>query len=209
MEIKVSPTRMMLVKLRRRLVIARRGHRLLKDKLEGLMQEFMPLVAEYGKLRARVDAELPAVLARFVLAGASSGDRQVEAALEESRVTAGVSCGSRLVMNVTVPVVSFTGFAVESSYSTVTTGSDFDAACEALRAIFPLLANLAELEEAVLRMAAEIEKTRRRVNALEYILIPSLASTTKQISSKLDEAERGSRARLMKIKDLLRTAAQA
>jgi len=209
MEIRVNPTRMVLLRLRRRLVLARRGHRLLKDKLEGLVQEFMPLVEEYGKLRERVDGELPGVLGQFVIAGAAAGEKEIETAIEECRTTLDMEFSERLVMNIAVPVISLAGFKIENSYSTVTTTSDFDKACEALRGVFPLILKLAELEEAVLRMAAEIEKTRRRVNALEYVLIPKLAATIKGIAAKLDEADRGNRARLMKIKDMLRTAGEA
>lgn len=207
MEIRVNPTRMVLVRLRKRHLLARRGHKLLKDKLEGLVKEFMPLVTEYGEVRSKVDEDLPKALGLFVMAGAASGQARVEAAMEECRTTLDVEFDERLVMNMAIPVVTLAGFKLESSYSTVTTTSDFDDASRSLREVFPLILKLAELEEAVLRMAAEIEKTRRRVNALEYVLIPKLASTIKEIAGKLDEAERASRARLMKIKDMLRTAA--
>jgi V/A-type H+-transporting ATPase subunit D len=198
---------MVLLRLRKRLILARRGHKLLKDKLEGLVKEFMPIVEKYGKARGEVDRELPLALAQFVIAGASSGDAAVEAAIEECETRLEVTCSRRLVMNIPVPELRMAGFEIKSSYSTVATSSDFDGALSALREVFPKLLQLAELEEAVLRLAGEIEKTRRRVNALEYVLVPQLAGTVKEISAKLDEADRGNRARLMKIKDMLRTAA--
>ncbi len=208
-ELKVNPTRMVLLKLRKRHVLARRGHKLLKDKLEGLVQEFMPIVEQYGTLREQVDRELPESLAQFAVAGASSGDESIAAAIEECDVKLDIEFGQKLVMSVPVPVLTLTGFQLKSSYSMVATTSDFDKAAGSLRDVFPRILKLAELEEAVLRLAAEIEKTRRRVNALEYVLIPQLARAIKGISSKLDEAERAGRARLMKIKDMLRTASGA
>ncbi len=203
MQIRTNPTRMALLKLRKRLVMARRGHKLLKDKLEGLIQIFMPLVDEYGKLRVRIDAELPGTLRLFILASATSGERAVNAALDEFEARVDVDIVMKNIMSILVPELTLKGFDIRSSYSTVSTNTDFDEASESLRGVFPALLKLAALEDSVLRMAGEIEKTRRRVNALEYVLIPSLATAIKSISSKLDEADRSDRARLMKIKDML------
>lgn len=195
---------MALLRLRQRIVMARRGHKLLKDKLEGLIQIFMPLVDEYGALRNRVDTELPGTLRLFILASATSGEKAVNAALDEFETKIDVKISMKNIMSIPVPELTLGGFDIRSSYSTVSTNTDFDRASESLREVFPVLLQLAALEDAVLRMALEIEKTRRRVNALEYVLIPSLAATIKSISSKLDENDRSDRARLMKIKDMLR-----
>lgn len=203
MQIRTNPTRMALLRLRKRQAMAKRGHKLLKDKLEGLIQIFMPLVQEYGDLRKRVDTELPGTLRLFILAGATSGEKAVAAALDEFETRIDVRMEMRNVMSIPVPELTLAGFDIRSSYSTVSTNTDFDRASESLREIFPVLLKLAALEDGVIRMAEEIEKTRRRVNALEYVLIPSLATTIKAISSKLDENDRSDRARLMKIKDLL------
>ncbi len=203
MQIKVNPTRMALLRLRKRLVLARRGHKLLKDKLEGLIQIFMPLVAEYGQLRSRVDQELPGTLRLFILASATSGEKAVAEALDEFEASIDIDVTMRNVMSIPVPELDLKGFTIRSSYSTVATNTDFDRASESLRDIFPVLLKLAALEDALLRMAEEIEKTRRRVNALEYVLIPSIQKTVKAISNKLDENDRSDRARLMKIKDML------
>jgi V/A-type H+-transporting ATPase subunit D len=194
---------MALLRLRKRQAMAKRGHKLLKDKLEGLIQIFMPLVQEYGGLRTRVDAELPGTLRLFILAGATSGEKAVTAALDEFETRIDVRMEMKNVMSIPVPNLTLEGFDIRSSYSTVSTNTDFDRASESLREVFPVLLQLAALEDAVIRMAEEIEKTRRRVNALEYVLIPSLAATIKAISSKLDENERSERARLMKVKDML------
>jgi V/A-type H+-transporting ATPase subunit D len=195
---------MALLRLRQRIVMARRGHKLLKDKLEGLIQIFMPLVDEYGALRNRVDTELPGTLRLFILASATSGEKAVNAALDEFETKIDVKISMKNIMSIPVPELTLGGFDIRSSYSTVSTNTDFDRASESLREVFPVLLQLAALEDAVLRMALEIGKTRRRVNALEYVLIPSLAATIKSISSKLDEYDRSDRARLMKIKDMLR-----
>lgn len=203
MKIRVNPTRMQLLRLKKRLVMARRGHKLLKDKLEGLVQAFMELVEEYAKLRDAVDADLPSTLALFMLASGVSGEEAVTAALEEIDTRLEVEITGRSVMSVAYPEVEMKGFELRPSYSTLSTSTDFDLACSSLRNIFPTLLDLASKEEAVVRMADEIEKTRRRVNALEYVMIPSLASTIKEITSKLEEAERSNRARLMKVKDMI------
>jgi V/A-type H+/Na+-transporting ATPase subunit D len=203
MQLRINPTRMALLRLRKRLVIARRGHKLLKDKLEGLIQIFMPMVEEYGNLRTRVDSELSTTLKLFILAGALANEKHVETALDECYTTVTITSEMKSFMSVVVPELSLKEFEIHPTYSTVLTTSDFDSACKSLREIFPLLLTLANLEEAIIRLANEIEKTRRRVNALEYTLIPALAATVKAISNKLEEYERGDRARLMKIKDML------
>lgn len=206
MQLRVNPTRMVLLRLRRRLVLARRGQKLLKDKLEGLVQAFMPIVDEYGNLRLQIDKELPATLRLFALASALAGEKAVAAALEECETKLDVEMTSKSVMGVSVPELNLRGFELRSAYSSVMTTAEFDHACTSLREVFPELLRLASLEEALLRIAAEIEKTRRRVNALEYVLVPRLQETILAISSKLDENDRADRARLMKIKDMLQKA---
>jgi V/A-type H+-transporting ATPase subunit D len=163
----------------------------------------MPLVAEYGQLRSRIDQELPGTLRLFVLASATSGEKAVSEALDEFEASIDIDMTMRNVMSIPVPELDLKGFTIQSSYSTINTNTDFDRASESLRDIFPVLLKLAALEDALLRMTEEIEKTRRRVNALEYVLIPNLKVTVKAISNKLDESDRSDRARLMKIKDML------
>ena len=194
---------MALLKLRKRLIVARRGHKLLKDKLEGLLQAFMPLVEEYGKMRREIDRKLQGTLHLFLLAGATSGEKAVEAALEESETKLSLEMKIKNVMSVKVPELNLVNIEIQNTYSTVATNSDFDHASSSLREIIPVILNLANLEEAILRMADEIGKTKRRVNALEYVLIPSLFKAIKSISSKLEENDRSERARLMKIKEML------
>ncbi len=203
MKIRVNPTRMQLLRLKKRLVMSKRGHKLLKDKMEGLVQSFMALVGEYGKLRDEIDREVPRTLSLFMLAQGISGEEAVTAALEETDTRLDVAIERKSVMSVAYPEVALEGFELRPSYSTLATSTDFDMASASMRDVFPRLLALASKEEAVMRMADEIEKTRRRVNALEYVMIPSLAGTIKEISSKLEEAERSSRARLMKVKDMI------
>lgn len=203
MKIRVNPTRMQLLRLKKRLVMSRRGHKLLKDKMEGLVQTFMDLVGEYSALRDEIDREVPHALSLFMLASGISGEEAVTAALEETDTRLDVAINRKSVMSVGYPEVELKGFELRPSYSTLATSTDFDMASSKMRDIFPRMLELASKEEAVVRMADEIEKTRRRVNALEYVMIPSLSSTIKEISSKLEEAERSSRARLMKVKDMI------
>ncbi len=203
MKIRVNPTRMQLLRLKKRLVMSRRGHKLMKDKMEGLVQTFMELVGQYDAVRQEVDKAVPSTLALFMLASGISGEEAVTAALEECDTRLEVAIDRKSVMSVAYPEVELLGFELRPSYSTLSTTTDFDMASASLRDLFPKLLELASKEEAVIRMADEIEKTRRRVNALEYVMIPSLSSTIKEISSKLEEAERSSRARLMKVKDMI------
>lgn len=203
MKIRVNPTRMQLLRLKKRLVMSKRGHKLLKDKMEGLVQSFMELVGQYSSIRDEVDREVPHTLSLFMLASGISGEEAVTNALEETDTRLDVAINRKSVMSVGYPEVELKGFELRPSYSTLSTSTDFDMASAKMRDVFPRMLELASKEEAVIRMADEIEKTRRRVNALEYVMIPSLSATIKEISSKLEEAERSSRARLMKVKDMI------
>jgi V/A-type H+/Na+-transporting ATPase subunit D len=209
MQLRVPPTRMALLRLKKRLAMARRGHRLLKDKLEGLVQAFLPEVEAYGRLRLEVDRRLPDTLRLFLLARAAGGEEAVAAALGECDTRLDVGMTWRSVMNIAIPELALRGFSIQNAYSMIATTHDFDRACAALREVMPLLLKLATAEEAVLRLATEIEKTRRRANALEYVLIPTMVATTREITAKLDEADRSNRARLMKIKDMLARAEES
>lgn len=205
MRLRVNPTRMELLKIRRRLATARRGHKLLKDKLEGLMKEFMERVAGYLELRRKVDAGLPALLGRFTLAELLAGSKEMRAALEASRPTVGTEFRSRKLMSVPVPELRVS-LGPRRPYSFLDTPAELDAAVAGMREMAPQLVDLAMREEAVRRLAAEIEKTRRRTNALEHVLIPNLQETRKYITAKLDESDRSNVSRLMKIKDMIRKA---
>jgi V/A-type H+-transporting ATPase subunit D len=194
---------MELLKIRRRLATARRGHKLLKDKLEGLMKEFMERIAAYRDLRREVDRDLPGLLGRFVMAEALAGTPELHAALALSRPAAEVTFCPRKVMGVPVPDIGYR-LGPRRPYSFLDTPAELDGAVSAMRDCAERLVELARREEAVRRLAREVEKTRRRVNALEYVLVPSLVETRKYIAAKLDETDRGNISRLMKIKDMIR-----
>lgn len=203
MKSSISPNRMELMKLRKRLDLARRGHRLLKEKLEGLVKEFIPLVDRYRTEREEVDREVPGALGLFTLASASSSRSIVSSALSECRGEAAVDVGTRSVMGVSSPTFALSDFRPEPAYSLVITPPELDQAIDRLRALLPRILELATLEELLRRLTREIEKTRRRVNALEYVMIPEIVSTRKFIAGKIEENERGSRVRLMKVKEML------
>ena len=196
----VNPTRMELLKLRRRLVVAKRGHKLLKDKLEGLMQEFLAFAREYKRYRLQVDEELPYVLKLFVLAEITSSRQITEDALEGTRQELRIDVGKRRLMSVVIPRIEATFGEAAGMYSFIHTSPELDQAIDSLKSFMPKLIKMAELEQTVRILSTEIEKTRRRVNALEHTFIPRMIETIRYITGKLDEMERSNISRLMKIK---------
>lgn len=200
---RILPTRMNLLRQRQQLAVARRGHKLMKDKLEALIRRFVPIMESYAELRALVDREFPAALARFRLAAGISGEEMVSEALRECGVRFSVDLTVERVLSVAYPKFELRGFEFDAAYSALTTTTDFDLACEHFRVLFPRLLELASAEEKLIRLSGEIERARRRVNALEYVQIPELEKAVGDISAKLEEAERSTRARLMKVKSLI------
>jgi V/A-type H+-transporting ATPase subunit D len=190
----INPTRMELLRLRRRLVVAQRGHKLLKDKLDGLMKEFLEIAKEYKRFRLAVDDEL------FVLAEITSSRKITENALESTRQDLQITIKPRRLMSVVIPKIEASFGTVSGIYSFVHTSPELDQAIGSLKEFLPKLLRMIELEESVRRLSIEIEKTRRRVNALEHTFIPRMTITIKFITSKLDETERSNTSRLMKIK---------
>jgi V/A-type H+/Na+-transporting ATPase subunit D len=196
----VNPTRMELLKLRKRFVVARRGHKLLKDKLDGLAKEFMTLALEYKTCRIEVDKELPYVLKLFIFAELTSSRLITGSALENTRQDLDIVVTRRRLMSVAIPQIEVSSGKSQGMYSFVHTPPELDTAIASLKEFLPKLFKMAELEEGIRIMSDEIEKTRRRVNALEYTVIPRIQETIKYITSKLDEMERANTSRLMKIK---------
>ena len=203
----VNPTRMELARLKRKLVTARRGHKLLKDKRDELMRRFLELVRENGELRKKVEGALAASAKNFALARAMMQGPVLDTALLAPGQEVTLEVGSKNIMSVMVPEFTFkTRSADESnmySYGLSFTSCDLDDAVKSLADVFPDMLRLAEVEKSCRLMAAEIEKTRRRVNALEYVMIPDLQDTIKFIVMKLDENERSNQTRLMKVKDMM------
>ncbi|MEQ8198123.1 MAG: V-type ATP synthase subunit D [Clostridiaceae bacterium] len=204
----VNPTRMELTKLKKRLITAARGHKLLKDKQDELMRQFINLIKHNNKLRKEVEEELHRALKEFVMARALMSSEFLEEAIAYPKEKISVEVGSRNIMSVNVPVMNFKRELQEDSgsiypYGFSNTTSELDESIKGIYDILPKLLELAEAEKSCQLMADEIEKTRRRVNALEYRTIPELQETIKYIRMKLDENERGSLTRLMKVKAML------
>lgn len=204
MKLRVNPTRMELLRLRKRLAVAVRGHKLLKDKLEGLITEFLTLIKEYKTARLQLDEELSTVMRLFVLASITSSRQTILTALEQSKGQQEIEIKHKRLLTVLIPQFEIPIIQGGTAYSYLDTPSELDTAVSELKEYFPKILKLAGLEQSLRLIAKEIEKTRRRVNALEYILIPQIEETIKFIKSKLDEMERSNINRLMKIKEMLR-----
>ena len=200
--INVSPTRMELKKLKNRYAAARRGHKLLKDKRDELMKHFLDTVRENEELREKVEKKLRAYYRSFTAAGAVGNPRMLEEALITSSGENLINMELSRTMGVTVPVLEGGDITVGIGYGMAFTPAGLDAALEELSQLSADMIKLAELEKTAQLLVGEIERTRRRVNALEYILMPRYLESIKIISMKLDEDERGSRARLMKVKEM-------
>ena len=203
----VNPTRMELTRLKNKLVTARRGHKLLKDKRDELMRQFLLLVRENMELRTRVEEEIREANKRFAIAKSGMSEAELRVAFMNPKQEIQLEMDTRNVMSVDVPVYSYqTRTSDENdvySYGYAFTSGDLDDGVEHLAAVLPDLLKLAESEKSCQLMAAEIEKTRRRVNALEHVLIPDMEESIKFITMKLDENERSSQIRLMKVKDMM------
>ncbi|MGI5959390.1 MAG: V-type ATP synthase subunit D [Massiliimalia sp.] len=203
----VNPTRMELTRLKKKLATAMRGHKLLKDKRDELMRQFLDMVRENKQLRQQVEEGIRSANQQFALAGAVMREDEVAAALLAPKQEVSVRAGKRNVMSVEIPVFEYetrTGDPNDIySYGFAFTSGDLDEAVHHLAEIFPQMLRLAECEKSCQLLAAEIEKTRRRVNALEYVMIPQMQADIKYIAMKLDENERSTQIRLMKVKDMM------
>lgn len=203
----VNPTRMELKKLKVRINTARRGHKLLKDKRDELMKQFLDVVRKNREIRARVEDSLIRAQKSFALASAVMSPEMLEQALLLPKQSVSVEMGSRNIMSVDVPVYNFKMRNDDTSenfpYSYAMTSGELDDAVAELSSVTEDLLSLAETEKTAQLLAQEIEKTRRRVNALEHFMIPRLEETIRYITMKLDENERGNLSRLMKVKDMM------
>ena len=207
-KLNVNPTRMELSKLKKRLATSKRSHKLLKDKQDELMRQFINLIKYNNKIRAEVEKELGESLKDFVMARAVMSSEFLEEAIAYPKENIKVEVGTKNVMSVNVPIMNFKRELEgdEGSiypYGFMNTSAELDDAIGKLYRVLPKLLELAEVEKSGQLMADEIEKTRRRVNALEYMTIPQLEETIKYIRMKLDENERGALTRLMKVKSMI------
>lgn len=204
---RVNPNRMELLKLKTQLTTARRGHKLLKDKRDELMRQFMDLVKNNADLRLKMEGLLKAANQEMVLARALMGSDVVESALSVASGNLEVRVGEENTMSVRTPVFSLRGDRTlkkgQLPYAMTSVSAELDEAVDRLAEVFPVLIELATAEKKAERMALEIERTRRRVNSLEYVLIPELIESIREITMKMDEQERGNLTRLMKVKDLI------
>lgn len=200
----VKPTRMELSNLKKKKKVAERGHKLMKDKRDEMVRRFIIYVRRNRELREQVEEKLAAAMQSFVLARATMSNDEIEEALCYPARPAKINISSGHVLSVVVPKLELidTG-AAELPYGMATTSAELDEAVRAFSELLPLLIELAEVEKTCNRLADEIEKTRRRVNALEYVMIPQFDEAIHTITMKLDENERGNLTRLMKTKDML------
>jgi V/A-type H+-transporting ATPase subunit D len=198
---------MELTRLKSKLVTAVKGHRLLKDKRDELMREFLDLVRENMALRQKVEEGIRQANVNFVIAKAGMSQEALREALMAPKQEVSLKEGTKNVMSVNIPVFDYDTRTADPndiySYGFAFTSSDLDGAVKSLADILPDMLKLAEVEKSCQLMAAEIEKTRRRVNALEHVTIPETQAGIKYITMKLDENERSTQIRLMKVKDMM------
>ena len=203
----ITPTRMVLNQLKGRLKTARRGHKLLKDKRDELMRQFMDVVRRNKELRTKVEQGLTAAFASQQVASAIMSPEMMEQALLYPRQSVELDLSYKNIMSVNVPRYRFQTKNSDPSeifpYGFAQTSGELDDALEKLAQVFQDMLELAEVEKTMQLLAEEIEKTRRRVNALEYVMIPDLETNIRYITMKLDENESSTKVRLMKVKDMV------
>ena len=203
----VNPTRMVMSKLKGQLKVAIKGHKLMKDKRDELMRIFLDLAREIKSLREEVEPMLEEVYGSFSVARAVMTPEMLEEALMYPKQSVKLIATEKNVMSIDVPTFDFEQENSQTGsvypYGFATTSGELDKSIEKLSILFPKLLQLAGMEKEAMLIADEIEKTRRRVNALEYVKIPNYKETIKYIKMKLDENERGNQTRLMKVKDMM------
>ena len=203
----INPTRMELTRLKKKLITARRGHKLLKDKRDELMRQFLDLMRENKALREKVEEGIKKANSKFALAKAASSDEIINAALLAPKQSVSIGVSTKNIMSVEIPVFDAKMRTADESdifsYGFAFTSCDLDEAVRSLSEVFPDMLRLAECEKSCSMLSAEIEKTRRRVNALEHVVIPEAEKNIKYITMKLDENERSTQIRLMKVKDMM------
>ncbi len=205
MRLDVSPTRMELLRLKKRRAIAVRGHKLLKDKLDEFVRQLLALVKEVAGMRKNIDSMLRESREYLSLAGAATFPESVTAALSASEKTKFITVTMKQILNIRVPEYAVNEAAgAGRGYGFAQTSVGIDTSLEKFEDASREIIRLAEKEKAIQMIAEEIQKTRRRVNALEYILIPNLEETIQFISMKLEEHERNTKTQLMRIKDVVR-----
>ncbi len=196
----VNPTRMALMDLKRRTKSAQRGHKLLKDKQDGLMQQFLTVIRTAKELRMRVEERLGGAFRTFLVASAWLTDAQLENALSSPQATIELAVETKSVMSVRIPFFKVQKTGAVKTYGLAGTNALLDEAVESFDSLFVTLIELAQIEKQAEALAIELETTRRRVNALEHKMIPDLVETVKYIKMKLDETERSAIVGTMRVK---------
>ena len=196
----VNPTRMALLGLKKKFKSAKRGHKLLKDKQDGLMQKFMEIIREARRIREDVEEKLGAAFKNFIRASSLMAEEFVEGALLYSTAKTELTVETKNVMSVRIPQFKLKTEGDVINYGYLQTSGELDISLQSFQDVFPLLIELAEIEKSAEALADEVEKTRRRVNALEYRMIPDLQDTIKFIQMKLGEMERGAIINTMVVK---------
>jgi V/A-type H+-transporting ATPase subunit D len=197
---------MELTRIKRRLVTAKRGHKLLKDKRDEMVRQFILIIRENYALRREVEQELSGALRDFAMARAVMDPNALEEAVLYPARQAKVTMGQKNILSVRVPTITVDEASLSETvlpYGLAETSAQLDGAIATMAQVLPKLLHLAEIEKTCDLLADEIEKTRRRVNALEYVMIPQLIETIHFITMKLDENERGALTRLMKVKEMI------
>ena len=201
----VNPNRMELSRLKRRVVVAKRGHKLLKDKQDALIKEFLQKAREVMALRKDVEKELQLCYQSFQMARAQTLPSMIEQSLMSAGGATNVSVSYKNVMSVNVPFFLLPDMSVHLSYGLASSPGSLDVALERFSRIMKRLVELASAEKGLKLMAIEIERTRRRVNALEHVMIPQFVEAIRSISMKLEENERSVLSRLMVVKEIVRS----
>lgn len=203
MKVKINPTRVELLKLKKRLKVAERGHKLLKEKRDGLMKDFMAVIRQAREIRENAEKSLSAAFLSFTYASGEMSGQAMEAALALPGVKLSLETSQKNLMNVKVPIFKLQKQGSPFCYGYLDTVAELDTSLEAFDASLEKMISLAQTEKIILMLAKEIEKTRQRVNSLEYVLIPDLDSAIREITMKLDEQERGNLTRLQKVKEMI------
>lgn len=201
----VNPTRMELKKVKTRYATAERGHKLLKDKTDEMIRKFTAILKENKELREAVEKDIENVMKEFSKAKTLLSNNEIELAFSMPSYKAELDCKVKSELNIEVPVIELKQETQkELPYSVIEFTSEVDNSANKIIEIMPKLIRLAQVEKTMMLMSAEIEKSKRRVNALENIIMPQCEETIKYIEMKLDENERGNITRLMKVKDIIK-----
>ncbi len=201
MKLNVNPNRMELLRLRRRLALAERGHKLLKDKLEEIMRRFLETIRRLSALQEEVSAGLDRIFLAFALAGGRSSREELERLIPEGELRLTVE--KKKVLGLAIPEFKIAALRL-SSYDLLNTEAELDIGLKRAEKLLPVLTEIARLWKSVELLSREIEVTRRRVNALEHILIPGIREVIRSIGSRLEEMERSTQVQLMRVKEIIR-----